>query len=107
MGTETTTKESKETAFKFDEAKVKAKFATIEKAVNDQQGKRGYNPFVFINETVNPLVKRFIGSKEEKIEPERTKELQDTILSLPDEPPKFFEASQEPIKEPKTKIITP
>ena|SRR5229473_3239691 len=94
-------------AFKFDEIIIKEKFAIIEKAINEKIGKRGHNPYVWVSENVNPLIERFMGNKEAKIEPERTKELQEAILKLPDSPVPFFEASNEPVKEPRNRILTP
>lgn len=86
--------------FKFDEDKVKEKFAVIEKSVNEQQGKKLHNPFIWLNKVVNPLIKRLNGYKTtltqeevdagkepKEIPPERSKELYDAILALPDVPP--------------------
>lgn len=70
-----------EPVFKFDETKVKEKFALIEVEVNKQQGKKGHNPFIWLQNVVNPLVNRFLNKDE------RTKELYDAIVALPTTPP--------------------
>ena len=103
---------SPEIKFQFDDARVKGHFAAIEKLVNEQQGKKGHNPFLWLAEKVNHLADRYRGYtekvivktpsrdihgrpielediKEIKHPPERTKELQDAILAVPLEIPKL------------------
>lgn len=89
----------KPTPFVFDDTKVKAKFATIEENVNKQQGKKGYNPFIWLNAKVNPLVNRYRKG-------ERTVELQNAILALEDVPPvPKFEIFETPkTKEPSAEL---
>lgn len=64
----------------LDESKVKAHFDKIAENVNKQQGKIGFNPFVWLKETVNPLIERFKKG-------ERSSKLEGEILSLPEVPP--------------------
>lgn len=69
-----------EPASAFDETKVKAKIQLIEDNVNKVIGKKGQNPHFWLNESVHPLVNRFLRG-------ERTEELQSAILALLDSPP--------------------
>jgi len=66
----------------FDETAIKKKIQTIEENVNKIVGRKGYNPHFWLNQSVHPLVNRFLAG-------ERTSELQDAILALPDSPPKL------------------
>lgn len=86
--------------FVFNEEAVKAKFGRIEDGVNKVAGKKGQNPFVWLHDTVNPLIERFMKNNE------RSKELQDAILALPDVPPSPFKvpAVEEPKVEPVAKL---
>ena len=70
------------TSASFDDIAVKAKIKTIEDNVNKIIGKKGHNPFFWLNEKVYPLVNRYLKN-------ERTSELQAAILALDDEPPKL------------------
>ena len=92
--------ETKPIVFNFDEEKIKAKLAVIEKNVNEQQGKKLHNPFIWLHKTVNPLIKRLQGYKEtltqeqmdegkeaKEFPPERTEALFNAIMSLPEVPP--------------------
>src|SRR5437868_11843935 len=64
----------------FDEQKIKEHFGKIEENVNKQQGKKGFNPFFWLRDTVNPLIEEYKKGT-------RTKELEGKILSLPEVPP--------------------
>src|SRR5712675_2323115 len=88
------------TEFKFDEEKIAAKLKTIEENVNAQQGKRLHNPFIWLSKSVNPLIRRLNvyivhptdeelanGKVSKEFPPERTKELYDKLMALPDVPP--------------------
>jgi len=92
--------ETKPIAFNFDEEKIKAKLAIIEKNVNEQQGKKLHNPFLWLHKVVNPLIKRLQGYKttltQEQIDkgeevkefpPEKSEALFNAIMALPEVPP--------------------
>ena len=68
--------------FVFNEAVCKLQFSKIEKLVNEHQGKKGYNPFLWLHENVNDLANRFRKG-------ERTEGLQKAILAIPLEIPKL------------------
>lgn len=61
--------------FTFDETKVKEHFKKIEDSVNATQGKKGYNPFMYLQNKVNPLIEAYIKG-------ERTEALFNKIMSL-------------------------
>lgn len=84
--------------FKFDMNAIQEHLSKIEVEVNKQQGKPGCNPFVFLEEHVNPLLDRLQG-RIKKVDsngkviikagpPERTEELWEAIMRLPTEIPK-------------------
>lgn len=77
------TKETKPVApveFKFNEDAVKKHLGLIEAEINKKAGQPGFNPFMWAEACVQPLVKRFMQG-------ERSKELQDAVLKLPTEIP--------------------
>jgi len=80
----------------FNEQAVQQKMDKIAENVNKTAGQRGKNPFIWVKNVVQPLVDRFMKG-------ERTKELEKSILSLPDEPehPKMelTETEQEAMKK--------
>ena len=81
--------------FEFDVKAVETKLETIKKSIDSVAGKKGHNPYVWAAENVTPLQQRFIGNKDQKVAPERSKELFDKIMALPDSPPQFFTPTKE------------
>lgn len=71
-----------EPIFKFDESKVKAHLEAVKKAHLAVGGKPGYNPFVFLTHTLNPLEASLLKG-------DRTEALQKAILALPLTPAKL------------------
>lgn len=67
-------------AFVFDEAKTKAKLDKLEKDIQAKSGKAGYNPHLFYQLYILPLVTDMINN-------EKTEELYNKIMSLPNEIP--------------------
>lgn len=69
------TKPTETATYTFDETKVKEHFKKIEDAVNAVQGKKGYNPYLYLSAKVNPLMDQYINGV-------RTRELFDAIMNL-------------------------
>jgi hypothetical protein len=79
--------------FVFNETVVKAKFADIEKSVNATIGKKGFNPYLWMEKLgINKLAERFGKNKE------RTEELYKAILALPSVVPKVLSDEPTPPK---------
>ena len=80
MSTSTTSTAAVKPSFIFDEAKTKAKLDLLEKDIQAKSGKAGYNPHLFYQSNILPLVTDMINNK-------KTEELYNKIMSLPNEIP--------------------
>lgn len=74
-------------AFAFDEVKTKAKLDKLEKDIQNKSGKTGYNPHLFYQSYILPLVTAMINN-------EKTEELYNKIMSLPNEIPLLKDMKQ-------------
>lgn len=69
--------EPKQPVFVFNEQAVADKFAKLQSSIQENAGKKGHNPFLWWKRNAQDLYSRFNKA-------ERTKELQDAVLALPD-----------------------
>src|SRR6267142_2363499 len=76
--------------FKFDSKLLREHLDKVVEYHNQFVGKKGHNPFFYLRDKVNPLIRRLTGyndvdakGKEVKVPPETTKELSDAIMALP------------------------
>ncbi len=74
--------------FTFNKDALQKKLDKVVEFQNKFVGKHNHNPFLWISKYVTPLVKRLTGFTSEdgtKVSAETTKELQDSIMALPED----------------------
>lgn len=93
--------DTKTTTFTFDEKALRAHIDKVIEYHNQFVGKKSYNPFFYIVDTINPLVKRLRAG-------EQTKELHDAIMALPlkDNAPVVSKAVEPPLEKLPPQLIT-